>query len=532
MLLSSFLVAAVPASAGTMSWTAFSPVPTTNSQVLAEIDILDIAVSADGDTIYVASGDSTIYKSWDRGMTWSTYDTTDDVDLVAVAPDDDDIVAYADQSDDEVWVSTNGGSTFGTLGVPQDPGDAVVSSIMDLSISPASSGINYVAVAGEEAGPIANVWWYDVGDASPVWTEINSKAGFTTDETGNSTAAAVEFSPNFPSDQVMLALTGQWDGAGLADNISLEIYSFNQSKANLEAGFDSYPVLVTSDTGITDIDAGSLTLDQDYLGSDDSMRLAFIGLDLAGDEDMNGIHRADNTATKELKVGDTIDIKSVAFNGSVLVAGHNDNNVVRYSLDPTASTPTIKTTHSLKRPGFATNDGTIVKWAGTDDIIAGGSGDESAFALSTNNAVSFNDISLIDTVFDDIGGVAVSTDNSRLYMTTDATTGTYGSVWSYTGHWERVLVVDDEGLLVRVAPDDMDVVYVADANDTDMWYSADGGTERWQARTSRYQVQDLAVEGDGTVTYVMRASNGFVSKSTNAGFTWGKEKDAKLNTGV
>lgn len=542
MLLSSFLVAAVPTAAGTFSWTAFSPWPSTTSQILVgdtDDSVKGIAVADSGDTIYVATGTTYVYKSTDRGLTWSSKTTTADTDVIAVAPDNADIFAYADTATDLAYVSTNGGTSDGSLGTIQESGGAAVDTIQDIAVSAAnSSGINYVAVSGYELNGTnkeANVWYYDVGDASPLWLETNDKNGFAsasdTTYSGANYSPAVIFSPQFASDQVMLAITVGVNAPSTTDNVSLEIYSFNQSKWNASAGFTGYRVIFATDTGITGADAADLAVGPDYLGSDDAMRLVFAGLDLTADETKNGIHRIDDTSTKELKIGTSIDIGTIDYNGSVLVAGHADLNTVRYSLDPTATTPTVKAARTNKRPGYSATTLTQVVFAG-DDIFAGGTGNESAFAISTNNGESFNDISLIDTVFTDLHDITVSADGEDIYMTTDATTGTFGSVWHYDGAWTRVMVTDNEDLLVRVAPDDGDTVYVADEEGTEMFYSSGAGADRWQLRTSRYSVQDLAIEGDGTVAYVLQSGNGYVSQSTNAGFTWGVQKTAKLNGGT
>ncbi|GAI30375.1 unnamed protein product, partial [marine sediment metagenome] len=286
VLLLSLMAFAAPVSADTLNWSAFSPVPSDTNQVLVEgVNVVDIGVSGDGDTIYAAGGAKILYKSTNRGETWSTIDTEDDcdADLVAVAPDNDDIVAYAGTDTDNltVYVSINGGTTWDNLGKPKETGaDADVSAINDLAISPEKGGKYYIAVAGEEDDSLANVWYYDIYAASAYWHETNDKNGFnqtTANVSGTATtAAAVAFSPNFASDQVMLALildTGD-------SEITLEVYSYNHSKWNVSAGFDGYGVEVTDAADITGITSGSITLDPEYLFSDDSMRLSFIGLNV------------------------------------------------------------------------------------------------------------------------------------------------------------------------------------------------------------------------------------------------------------
>lgn len=536
MLLGSLIGASVPTSAGTLSWSAFSPVPTTTGNVLAPgKNITDIAIYGSGSVIYAGSGTTTLYKSTNGGETWSSITTANDTDLVAVAPDDSDMVVYVDTTTLIAHVTTNGGTNWGSLGIPQI-GSVVMDAIYDVSLSAQSAGTNYVAVAGTDA-PLGKVLTYNIGSASPAWKDISgiSSGGFVASST-NQAAVALAYSPNFASDQVLAVVTANWS-AGTADSITdyvlLQLFSENQDVWNSTGGFDGYAATIVSNDGLTGAPAAtSLALAPDYLGGDDSLRLAYVGLDITGDSDAiekNGIYRMSDTVSKGLKNGSAVQIKSVAFDGTTLVAGRNDSNTTYYCSDPTAGTPTVSTTGSLKRPGISTCTGTIVAWVGSD-LVAGNSGTESAFAISRNNGKSFNDISLIDTALTNLGDVAVSSDGSVVYLSSDNGT-TRGSVWRYASSWERVLAVAKDGLIIRAAPDDPDVVYVVDQGSTSLYYSADGGVERWQARTSRYSVQDLAAEADGATVYVIVAADGKVSKSTNAGFTWGSSKSTNLASG-
>lgn len=532
LLVTSLLLWAVPASAGTFSWSAFSPIPSDTGNVLEECDIVDIDVH-DADIIYVGAGASAnyLYRTSDGGLTWSARTVgTNNTDLVAVAPDHPDIVAYADKTAKEVFVSTDGGLTWSSIGGPTG-----IDNINDMDMSAASVGIHYLAVAGVDGG-VAKVWTYNISAAAPAWRDASALSGFGT-YTTPSAAVAVAYSPNFPSDQVLLVLVADYDDTVATDYIYLLMFSEDREMWNADAGFDGFPVTVVEDTGIAGIDSASLALGPDYQGSDDDMRLVFVGLDIATDETYNGIHRAYNTSITNLEYGTDIDINSVAYDGSVLVAGRYDSNICYYCTDPTATTPDVDTTRPLKRPGMLDenlNERVVVAWAG-DNVVAGTRGDSSAFAVSTNGGKSFNDISLIDTVGAALGtleDVAVSSDGSVLYLSTYDTDGL--SLWRYASAWERVLAVEDTAAgtmpsIIRLAPDDADVVYVAERHTTSFWYSRDVGTEKWIPRTPPYSIQDLAVESE-VVVYALNAS-GSVSKSENAGFAWGPRKDTNLSAG-
>jgi len=124
--------------------------------------------------------------------------------------------------------------------------------------------------------------------------------------------------------------------------------------------------------------------------------------------------------------------------------------------------------------------------------------------------------------------MSVAPDGSAVYMMTDD--GTDFSLWRYASDWERVLAVNDADYIVRLAPDNSDVIYVAEKGGTAVYYSSDGGLSRWQIRSARVDIQDLAIEGSGDVVYALE-SGGTVSKSTNAGFTWTGGKSTKLSNG-
>ena len=132
-LLASLAVAAVPVSAADpLAWNG-EAIPTIGGNVLgpAGVDVMDIAVSSDGATIWAAPGNSsnnTVYKSTNGGATWSAVTVTVgpaamDADLVAIAPDDSNLVAVADRWADDgsvaactIYISTNGGAIGGGIG--------------------------------------------------------------------------------------------------------------------------------------------------------------------------------------------------------------------------------------------------------------------------------------------------------------------------------------------------------------------------------------------------------------------------------
>ena len=390
LLVLSPLLTSAPALAGDAYWSA-ETIPGTTGNVLgpAGIDVRDIAVAADGTTIYAVPGDSIaeqiVYRSTDTGASWAELDVSIAADLVAVAPDDAGTVAIADSATAQVYVTTNSGLNWYDLGVPGEGGSAAAA-VDDIAISKAVNGVNYIAVAGREAAHTANTWYYKLGAVGASWRGTAALGGFS----AASQAAAVAFSPDFPSDEAMTVITEN-DG----DSVTLQIFSFDTGSWNSSAGFNPYPLAIISGGGITGLDSASLSLAPDYASNSEELRTAFIGLAVSGgaaDVASSGIYRVENDQVTALKTG--VGIHSVAFDGASLVAGSYQSTTVYRSQNPLASSPTVSLPAALKEPGGTGR--VVVAWAG-DNVAAGTSGNESAFAMSRDGGAAFNDISLIDT---------------------------------------------------------------------------------------------------------------------------------------
>lgn len=521
LLVSLFLLAAL-ASADTAYWSA-EPIPSTMDEVLgpAGIDVRDIAI-AGSTTIYAVAGDSVsdnvVYKSTDAGISWTTADINIKADLIAVAQDDADVVAIANSSTPEVYLTTNGGSTWYALDTPQESGGAEAVAIYDLAISKASNRINYIAAAGKEAGDVANVWYFNAGVIAPVWKETNNLDGFSSADE----VAAVAFSPNFPSDEIMFAISED-DNA----SINLQILSLDSNKWNSNADFASYPVTIVSNGGITGLDSASISPAPDYLADDSNRRNIFVGLTVSGDANAistSGIYRLSNTTEKALKTGTKI--HSIAFNDTSLVAGSYDASTVYRSSDPLTTIPTVSATSTMKDPGGENK--VVVAWA-SNNVVAGTSGNESAFAVSRDSGATFNDISLIDTAIINARDVAVSADGNKVYLVTDD--GTDLSLWCQVSTWERIFSQRGTAdYIVRLAPENANVIYLAKKGATTIYYNESGGEANWLTRICGINIQDLAVASDD-VAYALD-STGSVSKTTKAGLTWGTARSTGLNSGA
>ena len=545
VLLVSMFGLAVPASAGTLSWTikANADVPSITNEILAtNSDLIDMAVSSDGETIYVAAnitaGDK-IFKSINGGDTWTEValpSALTNLTRIAIAPDDTDIVVIQGDTT-EVYASTNAGSTFSTLGTVTGD-DGAITAIYDLAVSAMSGSSRMVAVAGTGTGANnAMLMYFNLGHSAPVWKDAIS-ADFTGSEpSANATLdkiRAVAFSPNFASDQVILAVSEETGGALDATGyIRYHIASFNQLAWDASV-FSSYPVTLESATDNTTLLAGyaDITVDPAFLGGDDSTRIAFVGASVtSGGTEIGGIYRLKNTTLRQEKTG--VGIFSVAWDGVNIAGGASaDNNVYR-SADALVSSPTYSTSRGNKEIGVddSGTDATTIRWAG-DTLVGVKSGEGSSFSRSTDNGKTWNEIALVDTALTTMLDFDVAADGSEQYLLTSDSAAI--SLWrAKDSNFQRIFVIQTDATdwIVRAALADPDTVYIGDVGGTTIYYTNDGGLEKWTQRTSRYTIADIAAQ-DADVAYVANQSNDEVSKTTNGGFTWGADKDTLTVGGV
>jgi len=422
VLIASLLTFAVPVSAATCNVFSNQSLPSSTNIIIgpAGVDVLDIAVANDDTTIYVAAkaiGDANlVYKSTDGGNTWTDISGVSglgaaitNTQLIAVAPDDPNIVVVVDgaAATRKAFVSTNGGSSFGDIALP-------AGAFYDVAISPLSGSVRYIAVAGTGGANTPLLRYFNLGAAATSWKDACAAA----DWTGGGNPAnpidfmrAVEFSPNFASDSVMVAVSEE---TGLLGGARLHMGSFSCKCWDAAAGFTSWPVKFESNVGA--INVARIDLAPDYLAADDSLRLAFIGASITdglGTGEIGGIYKLSNTSLKDLK---EVGIASVGYDGTNLVAGASASNIVYRCADPLATTPDVKSARSNKRPGGTSN--VVVAWTGAD-VVAGTSGDESAFAISQDNGLTFNDVSIIDTRLGILEDVWVTPDSAKIYLLSD-----------------------------------------------------------------------------------------------------------------
>ncbi len=524
LLLASLFAWPRPVSAGLAEWSAETiPSRTNNTLGPAGVDIRDLAVANDNLVVYAAPGDSitdnVVYKSTDSGIKWTALPVPIRADYVAIAPDNENLVAIANNITPTVFFSSSAGLAWQTLGTVQEtPHGAPAAAIYDLAISLAMVNIHYIAVAGKEAGNIANLWYYDLGAGMSAWHETNTFTGFVAENE----VAVFAFSPSFSSDATVVAITDS-----VSTNVTLQTLKINSKMWNSSAGFTDFPCTIVNNAGLNRLTSASLALSPGYSSDNPETRRVFIGFTVDGDASANatsGIYRLDDTVQKNVLLN--AKIHSLAFDGLYLVAGSYDTTTVYRSSNPSAISPTINASTVTKNPGG--DNKTVVAWMG-NSVAAGTSGDESAFAKSENNGAIFDDISLIDTAISTARDIAVSRDGSKFYLVSE--NGTDTSVWRYDTIWRRV--INQRGVtnyIIRIAPANSSIVYIAERGTKNVYYNSASGTAQWLSHVCNLNVQDMTAEGS-KVIYVIDAA-GVVTKGTENGLFWNTTAATNLASGA
>jgi len=540
MLSSLFMMVASPVSAADpLRWESKTGGPSTAFNALTTSTVYGMAMSPDTKTMYAVCGTTTatvnnisqtipsVFQSTNSGSTWTQigarfpFDATTgaflftDARFIAIAPDDPNtlVVVSSNGTARGAIISVNAGSTWTDMAMTNF---ATGSSLMGVAISPiVTGGIRYVATWGQSAAAAPVLDYFNYGSGVGAWK--NACTQFTSISGNVSLASkivAVAFSPNFASDYVAMAVS-EVPAASVNMLHALSFNSFGWD--NLSTG---YPVTIeTANVTAPTVSSASIALGPDFMGSDESLRVAFVGLanssTLAA---VDGIWRCTNTSAP-VHIFSTTGINSVAYSGTMLVGGSYASNVVYNSSDMLSSNPTFLGNRNLKGIGIA--DGTDkvrVMYVG-GSLFGSKEGASGAISKSTDDGTTWNDFTMIHQSTTNIDDIMVSADGATWYVSVRDTATT--SVFRMSP-MQRVLtvgiVLSQPDLKLRGLASDPNVIYAYDYSGTTLYYSADGGVSRWQLRLNvPAAIADLAVES-ANVIYIGSGVN--VYKSINNGFTW------------
>ncbi len=180
------------------------------------------------------------------------------------------------------------------------------------------------------------------------------------------------------------------------------------------------------------------------------------------------------------------------------------------------------------------NRDTPVKWADPSDASwASRALDESAFSVSLDDGVSWNQLGLIDTRINRFRALAVAGDGKTVYLSSVNDNGLDSAWRSRTpvigDAWQRVACLDMSAPLLRLAPEKKDgsTLFLGNQATTRIIQSRDSG-QTWTDCLPGAMLQDMAAKSSDEL-YVMQA-NALVRRGRyeSGGWSWDKFTDTGL----
>ena len=564
------------AAEGDMLWGA-QPLPATGDPLgnvmLDGSNVGDIAVAGDGQTIYAINNGAgvlmtdtvapfALYKSTNAGQSFAGINlsavvgaTAFPLGCVAVAPDDPNYAAISTRDAtpgvDEVFITTNGGISWSQL----PAFDAVVSvanvDVMDLAVGPARGGTLYgrdymAAIADDRAATTATADVQLIGGTATWTTTGQTRLGAN----GKYDYMACQFSPSFAGDRTVAVIGADNSTAAGSTGVHLQIIDVRTTteiRNNvLNANVTDYGAVFSA------INAADIALPSDWDPTATAGQRTYCCT--ASDNITNdSVYRVDNVTPWNLAVGVTgAAWNSIAYSGTIdegkLFAGAYTAYAapaiatnVSYASDPHLVQPTWRP--STTPPTGATGRAVVrvaPDFGDTNMVFVGTTGNESAFSVSYNAGVSYQQETLIDSgvATDDVGtinDIKLTPDGGTLFMATDDTAQL--SLWKTTAPpsptgWSRMYCVTAIGPGLLAVNPDYDTVPALIFKDNDpapaagagrMYVSVNGGDTyaRRYAFGITARVGAMAMQ-DADVVYIGQGSNVF--KSTDACVGWGPPK--------
>ena len=384
--------------------------------IVPNSDVSHIVVGYDNTVYAVDSPHARLYKSDNGGYGWT--DISRRISgpgpwtELAIASDNPKIVAVVTSGGTEVFLSNDGGANFMSTGLSGRLGGS--ERVECIAISP-EYGRRDIAVGTSRGNGSGHVWVNVVGGFTGSWQDMSTDAvGWT-----NADIFAIEYSPQFAADGTLLAIaaTGSLPGT---DNTYLYMgtrdLGGNTTTWNNSPG---YPVQISQssqDTPGTPLTYADIALPADFNGASPANRHIYAcwsdnpsGLGTAGNPN-DDVYRIDDTVCYRLYLRTDI-ICSLAhygiFSRGKLLAGAVSASTVSFFRGPqvyfTASPNSqYPAWQSSQKPPTGPAQSRVawsadgrVAFCGTS-APAGGSNDQSAFSISTNNGFTWNQIGLID----------------------------------------------------------------------------------------------------------------------------------------
>ena len=445
-------------------------------------DIRHPVMAADG-TLYAYAGGltNTLYRSGDGGRSWSDLgDVSDEIVAIATVSDETRSIYYATASD--VFRSTDGGATFQAFPAVPGAGSNNVA-ITSLAVTSLESNILAAGTVDADSGQFGGVYTLDEKDIIPSW-----------EDTGLDSydVAAVSFSPNYAADRQLVAVVTDETDTLVTSQVGPAGWGASIGNAILDRDNSGVPTSAGAAAG------AAIAFPEDYAADTVSdTNVFFIAIDTGtGGGDVykiTGADAPDASVATDLNAGapdhlDNLDITGLACRGNtaeaVLLAGAADSAQTYFSDDGGAhweNSRKAPTGGSLTYVLIPADDGEEA------ELYAATSGSESAFSVSRDNAVTWDQVSLIDTQLSSLVDLSPSPEYDRDATLFLLSYGGEHSLWRTADEgetWERVfssaLESVDSLSLVSLSPEyggASQVVFLAGESHgrPAVWKSGDNG---------------------------------------------------------
>ena len=471
-------------------------------------DIQHLSLAIDG-TLYAYKLEGTTHhlmKSTDEGHTWSEteYDGGAIADI-ACSWIDADTIYLTDGS--HVYKSDDAGEGFDKVGDGTLPALDANESIacLDVGYDDNDDPVVFIGTADIDGGDFGSVYYLAEADFGAKWTDL---------KTGNYDVHSIACSPYFDKDSLLIALVTDETHTYIINNYGV-LGDWSHRIELLEDNTSSFVVTAASRIG--------------FLDDFDEIYELFVGVAVAGNGD---VYRVSEGEAHDLGVdADIISLDLVGEVGDTRLLAGGTSGKVWYSTDDGESWDSSKKapsgdglTYVVVAPDFADSG---IAYAAT-------SGTESAFSISRDGGVTWNQTSLIDTKISDIVDLAPSptySQDNTLFMLSHHTGGE-DSLWrSLNGgtSWERVYTSAlayvksiDRLELPPQYDDDNQVVFIAGSSNglPAIWKSTDNG-QSFVCRNAPLPIDAWAVVDD-TILFIgsYDGGNGLVYHTTNSGLTY------------
>ncbi len=446
-------------------------------------DVARLTIAIDGSLYaYVKGLTYTLYKSTDEGRSWSyTGGVTDAIVDIAGSSLDADIIYITDGS--HVYKSDDAGASFSKVADTTLPtlDDNESITCLDVGYDAGDDPYVLIATADTDDGDFGGVYYLPEADPGAEWTDL---------QVGSYDVYSIAGSPKFKDDSQVIAIVTDETNTYVINNYGV-VGDWTGGVELLEGDVTPFTITAASD----------IRFPSDF---DETYQL-FIGVVGAGGD----VYQATAGAAYDLNIDtDIIGLDMVGEAGNMqLLAGAAGSAQIYLSTDGGSSW-----VGSAKPPtgGSKTYVLMAADFTSSGKAYAATSGIESAFSYTTDDSITWNQLSLIDTEISNIVDLAPSPNYSQDNILFMLTSGSEHSLWRSLNSgtlWERVFTTTLANVnsitLVELSPqygNVSQVVFLAGVSSGNpaIWKSTDNG-QNFTSRSTPLSIDIWAVVDDNTL---------------------------------